>query len=98
MGGEYLYSSSQFYRGDEANENNKIEGHSVVNVYLNYDISSQLALSLQLDNVFNHQYYTFGTYGESEEVLGDIYPDISSVEFVGPAKPRAFAVSLNYLF
>ena len=98
MGGEYLYSSSQYYRGDEANENNKIAGHSVVNLYLNYDITSQLALSFRLDNLFDHQYYTFGTYGESEEVLEEIYPDISSVEFVGPAKPRAFAVSLSYQF
>jgi len=45
VGGEYLYSSSQFYRGDEANENNKIEGHSVVNMYINYDVTPQLALS-----------------------------------------------------
>ena len=67
-------------------------------MYLNYDVTPQLALSLRIDNVFNYQYYTFGTYGESEEVLGDIYSEISSVEFVGPAKPRAFAVPLNYLF
>lgn len=98
MGGEYLYSSSQYYRGDEANENNKIAGHSVVNLYLNYDVTSQLALSVRLDNLFDHQYYTFGTYGESEEVLEDVYPDVTSVEFVGPAKPRAFAVSLSYQF
>lgn len=98
VGGEYLYSSSQFYRGDEANENNKIAGHSVINMYLNYDITPQLALSVRLDNLFNHQCFTFGTYGESEEVLEDVYPDISSVEFVGPAKPRAFSVSLNYQF
>lgn len=98
FGGEYLYSSSQFYRGDEANENNKITGHSVVNMYLNYDITPRLAFSFRLDNLFNRQYFTFGGYGEAEEVLGEIHPDISSVEFVGPAKPRAFAMSLNYLF
>lgn len=98
FGGEYLFSSSQFYRGDEANENNKIKGHSVVNLYLNYDVTPQFSLSFRLDNLFDHQYFTFGTYGESEEVLEDIYSDISSVEFVGPAKPRAFAVSLSYQF
>lgn len=98
VGGEYLYSSSQFYRGDEANENDKIAGHSIVNMYLNYDITPQLALSFRVDNLFNHQYFTFGTYGESEEVLGEVYPDISSVEFVGPAKPRTFSVSVNYQF
>lgn len=98
MGGEYLYSSSQYYRGDEANENEKIAGHSVVNLYVNYDVTPQLALSFRLDNLFDKQYFTFGTYGESEEVLEDIYPEVSSVEFVGPAKPRTFAVSLSYKF
>ncbi len=98
VGGEYLYSSSQFYRGDEANENDKITGHSIVNMYLNYDITPQLALSFRVDNLFNHQYFTFGTYGESEEVLEDVYPEVDSVEFVGPAKPRSFAITLSYKF
>jgi len=98
IGGEFSYSSAQFYRGDEANENEQIAGHSIVNLYLNYAITPQLELSFRLDNLFDRQYFTFGTYGESEEVLEEIYPDISSVKFVGPAKPRAFAVALNYQF
>lgn len=98
IGGEYLYSSSQFFRGDEANENAQIEGHSVINLYLNYNITPQLALSIRLDNLLDKQYYTFGTYGESEEVLEDIYPEVNSVEFVGPSKPRSFSMSLSYQF
>ena len=98
IGGEYLYSSSQFFRGDEANENAQIEGHSVINLYLNYNITPQLALSIRLDNLLDKQYYTFGTYGESEEVLEDIYPEVDSVEFVGPSKPRSFSMSLSYQF
>jgi len=98
IGGEYLYSSSQFYRGDEANENDKIVGHSVVNMYLNYGITPQLALSVRINNLLDKQYYTFGTYGESEEVLEDVYPEVDSVEFVGPAKPRSFAITLSYKF
>lgn len=98
VGAEYLYSSSQFYRGDEANENDKIAGYSVVNMYLNYGITPQLALSVRINNLLDKQYYTFGTYGESEEVLEDIYPEVDSVEFVGPAKPRSFAITLSYKF
>lgn len=98
IGGEYLYSSSQYYRGDEANENEKIASHSVINLYLNFDITEQFALSFRVDNLFDKQYFTFGTYGEAEEVLEDIYPEVDSVEFVGPAKPRSFSASLNYKF
>jgi outer membrane receptor protein involved in Fe transport len=51
IGGEYLYSSSQYYRGDEAHENNKIDGHSVVNMYLNYGVTPQLELSVRMNNL-----------------------------------------------
>lgn len=98
IGGEFLYSSSQYYRGDEANENSQIKGRSVVNLYANYGITPNLELSVRINNLLNKQYYTFGTYGESEEVLEDIYPEVDSVEFVGPAKPRSFAITFSYLF
>jgi len=98
MGGEYLYSGSQFYRGDEANENKKIAGHSVFNLYANYGVTPNLELSIRINNLLDKQYYTFGTYGESEEVLEDIYPEVDSEEFVGPAKPRSFAIALSYQF
>ncbi len=98
IGGEFLYSSSQYYRGDEANENSQIKGHSIVNLYANYGITPNLELSVRINNLLDKQYYTFGTYGESEEVLEDIYPEVDSVEFVGPAKPRSFAITLSYQF
>jgi len=98
VGGEFTYSSAQYYRGDEANENEQISGHSIVNLYLNYDVNPQLELSLRVDNVFNRRYYTFGTYGEADEVLGGLYPEISSAQFVGPAKPRAISLSASYKF
>ena len=98
IGGEFLYSSSQYYRGDEANENSQIKWHSIVNLYANYGITPNLELSVRINNLLDKQYYTFGTYGESEEVLEDIYPEVDSVEFVGPAKPRSFAITLSYQF
>jgi len=99
LGTEFLYVSSTYYRGDEANENKKISPYSIANVFFNYQLSAQLKLSAKINNIFDHHYQTFGTYGEADEVLGEIYPDVEFDEyFVGPASPRAISVSVNYLF
>ena len=99
VGTEFVYASSAYYRGDEANENKKISAYSIANVFVNYQLSEKLKLSAKINNVFDHHYQTFGTYGEADEVLGEIYPDVEFDEyFVGPASPRAISVNVNYLF
>jgi iron complex outermembrane receptor protein len=98
IGTELLYASDSYYRGDEANENKKISAYSLVNAYLSYQMTERFRLSAKVDNLFDHQYDTFGTYGEADEVLADFYPDIESPYFVGPARPRSFSVNVNYKF
>jgi len=98
VGTELLYASDSYYRGDEANENKKISAYSLVNAYFSYQITERFRLSAKVDNLFDHQYDTFGTYGEADEVLEDFYPDIESPYFVGPARPRSFSVNVNYKF
>ncbi|ASP47237.1 TonB-dependent receptor [Cognaticolwellia beringensis] len=99
MGTEMLYASSSYYRGDEANENKKIPSYAVTNIYFNYQITQQLRLSAKVDNLFDRQFDTFGTYGEADEVLEEIYPDTVFDEyFVGPSRPRSASISINYQF
>ena len=99
VGTEFLYASSSYYRGDEANENKKIPSYAVTNLYVNYQITSQLRLSAKVDNVFDREFDSFGTYGEADEVLEDIYPDAEFDEyFVGPSRPRSASINVNYQF
>jgi len=98
IGTEFLYASDSYYRGDEANENKKIPSYSLVNAYFAYQINDNFRLTAKVDNVFDHEYETFGTYGEADEVLEDFYPDVESEYFVGPARPRSFSVGVNYTF
>jgi len=98
LGSELLYSSDSYYRGDEANENKKISAYSLINVYLAYQVNKRLTLSAKVDNVLDYDYETFGTYGEADEVLEGFYPDVESPYFVGPGRPRAISVNLNYQF
>jgi len=98
IGSELLYSSDSYYRGDEANENKKIPSYALVNLYLSYQVNKQLTLSAKVDNLFDNEFETFGTYGEADEVLADFYPDVESPYFVGPSSPRSFSVNVNYNF
>jgi len=98
LGSEFLYSSDAYYRGDEANENKKISAHSLINVYLAYQINKRLTLSAKVDNIIDYDYETFGTYGEADEVLENFYPDIESPYFIGPGRPRSISANLNYQF
>ena len=99
VGSEFLYASSSYYRGDEANENKKIPAYSVTNLYLNYQVTEQLRLSAKVDNLFDRHFDTFGTYGEADEVLGELYPDAEFEEyFVGPSRPRSASINVNYKF
>ncbi|WP_334038465.1 TonB-dependent receptor [Alteromonas macleodii] len=98
LGAEVISASSQYFRGDEANENEKIDGYVIANIYASYRFNDTFTASLRVNNVFDKDYETFGTYGEADEVLEDIYPDVEGAEFVGPAQPRIVSVNLKARF
>lgn len=98
VGAQFIYASEQYYRGDEANENKQISGYGLLNMYANYEHSSSLSFAMRVDNVFDHAYDTFGTYGEADEVLEDIYPEIDSPYFIGVGHPRMLSFTGKYIF
>lgn len=95
---EVITASSQFFRGDEANENDKIDGYTIANLVASYHINDHLSLHARINNLFDTEYETFGTYGEADEVLGNIFPQIENPEFVGPSQPRTASLSVRYKF
>lgn len=98
LGAEVISASSQYFRGDEANENEKIDGYVIANIYASYRFNDTFTASLRVNNLFDKDYETFGTYGEADEVLEDIYPDVEGAEFVGPAQPRMVSLNLKARF
>ncbi|WP_252729206.1 TonB-dependent receptor [Aliiglaciecola lipolytica] len=92
------YSSSQYFRGDEANENRQLSGYTIVNLAASYGFENGINLAIRLENAFDEEFETFGTYGEADEVLGDLYPDIESPEFIGPGQPRTLRLYASYAF
>ncbi len=86
MGATVVAGSSHYYRGDEANQLDPVEGFAVVNLTGRYAITPRVSIVGRLSNLFDARYATFGLLGEADEVLGD---DFDDPEFQSPGAPRA---------
>jgi len=99
LGFDAAYRSSQHYRGDEANNNEKIDGYAIMNLHGRYNVNKYVEFFAKVDNVFDTEYETFGLYGEPDEAPdfggdGDTY-DFSDPRFVGAGAPRAGWIGLK---
>lgn len=92
------FVSSQFLRGDEANDTAPLGGYGVGDLRLSLE-QTWWALRVQVSNLFDRRYESFGIYGENP--LGP-YPgslggsDPPAVErFLTPGYPRALTVGVR---
>jgi outer membrane receptor protein involved in Fe transport len=86
FGGEVLAGSDFHMRGDEGNDLARIGDYAVLNLRAEYLVSENVRLFLNVDNVLDEEYQTFGLFGGADEVLGD---DFEDGRFFSPAAPRA---------
>ncbi|HYM36612.1 MAG TPA: TonB-dependent receptor, partial [Steroidobacteraceae bacterium] len=89
------YASSQFARGDEANLLSPLPAYVVVNAQIGYRFTDKAALDLSVRNVFDNDYATFATFGQSGDVLGTAP---KSERFSTPAAPRSVWIALRVGF
>ena len=95
VGGTLTYTSTQFYRGDESNQNSPLPGYQVVNLRTAYQFWKQSELFLTVNNVFDRHYATYGLYSDPTGVGAPGVPDAGSNapgvdnRFQNPAAPRS---------
>ncbi len=94
LGGEVLYQSGQYLRGDPANLLDPLDGFMVVNLRASYAWSQHLELFARLDNALNTRYESFGLLGEDPRELLDELPD-ARPRYLSPGAPRAVWVGLR---
>lgn len=80
-----IYSGDQYFRGDEANTQQKLRGYWLFNATAEYKVTKNFALFGKVNNIFDANYNSFGVYGNASEVLGDAFND---GRFVSPGAPR----------
>lgn len=106
LGGDLQYTSDLVMRGDESNQDEEIDGYTVVNLSGEYQFNDRLSFFARVNNLFDTEYETFGLYGEADEVLGeeeeegddDDDEEEEGSRFLSPGAPMAAWVGLKLVF
>jgi iron complex outermembrane receptor protein len=81
-GAALLGVSDQVFFGDEANQNARLPGYAILNVYTSYDLTKNVQLYGIFNNVLDKHYATYGTYFNTASVSG-----FSDPRSIVPAPP-----------
>ncbi len=100
VGTDVSYRSSQYYRGDEANNNDQISGYTVVNLHSRYQATKQVQIFAKIDNLLDEDYSTFGLYGEPDEApgFGEDGRGYEDPRFVGAGAPLSAWIGVKANF
>ncbi|HTW36618.1 MAG TPA: TonB-dependent receptor [Rhizomicrobium sp.] len=91
-GAVLVYESSQYYRGDESNQMKPLAGFATLNLHSTYALGAHAEFYLQIFNVLDARYATFGELGDPTGVgAPGVPPRPGGVDyrFESPAAPRS---------
>ena len=96
LGFDATYNSSQYFRGDEANESSQVGSYGLVNVHARYNINKAIEVFARIDNLLDREYETFGLYGEADEAPG--FSSFDDSRFYGASAPRSGWLGVKLVF
>ncbi|HEX6834204.1 MAG TPA: TonB-dependent receptor [Rudaea sp.] len=92
LGGDVLYNSAQYLRGDEANLLAPIGGFAIVNLRAVYRFGTHCSAWVRVQNVFDRRYSDFGVIGNATTVL----PQFIDPRLLSPGAPRAGWIGFSF--
>lgn len=87
FGADLIAASSQFFYGDESNQNKPLGGYAKVNLHTSYDVTDHIQLYGLVDNLFDAHYGVYGTYFDVAETNDSFGTTFSDPRSVVPAPP-----------
>ena len=105
VGGTVSYVSESYYRGDEANLIPQLPGYTVVSVRSSYQITQNVQVFANIQNLFDRRYATYGILGDPTGVGapgvpadGEFGDPTVDPRFQSPAMPRAYVGGVKIKF
>jgi outer membrane receptor protein involved in Fe transport len=83
-------ASGVYLRGDEANLNPKTGAYAVFDAAASYRLTDTVEVFAGIDNIFDAEYATFGTFSPTAAVPIAEAPGASNPRSLSPAPPRSF--------
>jgi outer membrane receptor protein involved in Fe transport len=97
VGGDIVAVGSQYFYGDEGNDQPKLGGYARVDVRTAYNITQNIQIYGMVDNLFDSRYGLFGNFFNREAAenaagasgLSDLFEDGTTNRTITPAPPAA---------
>ena len=96
VGGDLLYNSGVFVRGDESNQLGRLDDYATVNIRSNFKINKTYSIFARVNNLFDKDYESFGLLGEPDEVPG--FGGFTDNRFVGVGAPISAFIGVRATF
>ncbi len=98
IGVQGTLQSGQYLYGDEANLTPKLPGFFVTDLHAQYQVTDHLTLFGSVQNAFDRQYYTFGTFSSSNAVYLAPAPNATDPRAYTLAAPIAAYAGVKLFF
>ena len=95
VGGGVIWVGSQWYVGDDANQNVKLADYWIANLHGSYQLTKEWQIYGVINNLFNRKFATFGTYFEPQAIANAISNPPTDPRTITPAQPLSVYVGLR---
>jgi iron complex outermembrane receptor protein len=96
-----LIVGSQYYVGDDSNQNPQLPMYWVANLHASYQIADNVQFFGLINNLFNNHFATYGTFfdtGTDAQYAGNPVNFVSNPRTITPAQPIAFYGGVKVTF
>jgi len=96
LGTDVIWVSSQWFIGDDANQNPKLADYWVANLHGSYQLTKELQIYGFINNLFNRKFATVGTFFDPQSTVALAIPNVlNDHRMVTPAQPLSVYVGMR---
>jgi iron complex outermembrane receptor protein len=98
VGGNLVVASGQYFFGDQSNQNPRLGGYYVANLYSSYKLTDNVEVFARVENLFDSKYANFGIFGDVTKTALPGVANPSDPRFVSAAPPLAAYAGIRIRF
>jgi iron complex outermembrane recepter protein len=96
LGTDVIWVSSQWFVGDDANQNPKLADYWVANLHGSYQVTKEVQIYGFINNLFNRKFATYGTFFDPQSTVAVAIPNtLFDHRTVTPAQPLSVYVGMR---
>ena len=100
IGTEVTAVGSQYLVGDESNQFPRLPAYAEADLDASYQITANLQIYADIENVLDHRYYTYGTFFDTAQIpnFGAGGAPFTDPRTLSPGQPRSFYAGMKATF